>query len=194
MESDSCNHRFCYAGLLPGFTASSSLARAEAERLKLDIQKLQQEHDKLRREFAVSNKKETFRTLSCRIKKGKEALAKAPSNKELQVQVKADEQVMATFIVSNVDQDKDENGIPAMRVVKGETVTESVVKFEADDIVYRVPPEVKKLTPPGTFYRSDDPLQGIKIVTPPCRDWESPFPNSRTIRQGSIKVEVAKIH
>jgi hypothetical protein len=133
--------------------------------------------------------------LSCRIKKGKEALAKAPSNKELQVQVKADEQAMATFIVSNVDQDQDQNGIPAMRVVKGDTAAESVVKFEGDDVFYRVPPEVKKLTPPGTFYRSEvDPLEGIKIITPHCRGWESPLSNSSTIRQGRIKVEMAKIH
>ena len=178
-----------------GFSASSSLSRAEAERLKLDIHKLQQEQEKLRREFAVSNKKETFRTMSCRIKKGKEALAKSPSNKELQVRVKADEQAMATFIVSNVDQDKDPNGIPAMRIVKGETAVESVVKFEGDDLGYRVPDEVKKLTPPGTFYRSDvDPIERISIITPQCRGWENQLPNSRTMQHGRLKIEVARIH
>jgi len=134
-----------------GFSASSRLSRAEVERLKLDIQKLQQEQDKLRREFTVSNKKETFRMFSCRIKKRKEALSQVPSNKAVQGQVKADEQAMANFIVSNVDQDKDSNGIPAMRVVKGETPAESVVKFEGDDMGYRVPEEVKSLTPPGLF-------------------------------------------
>ena len=134
-----------------GYNVSSRLSRAEAERGKLEFQQLQQELAKLRREFAVSNEKETFRTWSYRIKKGKEALARMPSNKAIQAQVKADEHGMATFIVSSVDQDKDSNGIPVMRVVKGVTVAESVIKFEGDDKGYRVPEEVKKLTPPGTF-------------------------------------------
>ena len=118
-----------------------------------------------------------------------------PSNNSIQAQVKADEHAMATFIVSSVDQDKDSNGIPVMRVVKGKTEAESVVKFEGDDIGYRVPEEVKKLTPPGTFYRSDvDPIERISIITPQCRGWENQLPNSRTMQHGRLKIEVARIH
>ena len=177
-----------------GFTASSTVSQSEAAQLKLRILQLEQQQEQLRKEFKTTEKKEEFRKLSYRIKKGKEALAKSPASKDLREQVKVDQQALATFIVENADQEKDQDDVPVMRIVKRDTQAESVVKFRGDDAAYIVPIEVKKLTPPGTFYRTEaGSLEKLKIYTPGCPKWEPILTDSRRRQTRHISVDIATI-
>ncbi|MFY9557379.1 MAG: hypothetical protein WAV20_24835 [Blastocatellia bacterium] len=177
-----------------GFLASSTVKQAELEQHRLRIQALEQQLDKVRKEFQTSEKKNDLGKLASRAKKIKQVAAKSPSDKALQRAAKEAFQNIASFIDNNVDQDKDENNVPAMRIVRGDTPAESAIKFRDDPNLYVVPPEVKKLTKRATWYRADGKaLENLKLYSPNCPEWEPLLPDLRTSKERPLSIDIVRI-
>jgi hypothetical protein len=176
-----------------GYQASSTVSQAGVAQMQLKIYQLEQEQLKLRREFQVTKKREEFQTLSNRVTKGYAALAKSPSNKNLQQQVKKDEIAFATFFDTNAGQKEDSNGVPVLRVEKGETMAESEVKFDGDPTVYHAPMKVMELAKVGTFLRGKNRTASPRIVTNggTLRKWpittKAPFRNRKGYRESNLE-------